>query len=52
VTYGSQIVNFTGLNLGNQSNQVGRIANISIVQNKFDAGFMTVFVDVVNPACV
>ena len=48
VAHCSKIVNFSGLNLGNDGNEVCRVAKIAIVQEHFDPGIMTISVDVIN----
>mmetsp|Transcript_14834 Transcript_14834/g.30585 ORF Transcript_14834/g.30585 Transcript_14834/m.30585 type:complete len:350 (-) Transcript_14834:231-1280(-) len=52
MTHGSQVVDFIGLDAGNKANQVGGIAQITIVQKNLDTGFMAIAVNVVNTTCV
>jgi len=52
VTHSTQVVNFIGLNVGNNGNKIGSIAEITIVKEKLDTSFMTVTVDVINTAGV
>mmetsp|Transcript_11082 Transcript_11082/g.17785 ORF Transcript_11082/g.17785 Transcript_11082/m.17785 type:complete len:277 (-) Transcript_11082:110-940(-) len=48
VTHGTQIVNFGGFDAGNDSNQIGSIAQITVMQVHFDACFMAISVNVVD----
>ena len=52
MTHGTQVVNLIGLRVGNDGNKVGGIAQISVVKEKLDSGFVTVAVDVVDTAGV
>jgi hypothetical protein len=52
VTHGTKIVNFSGLDVGNNGDKVGGIAKIPIVKEEFHTSLMAVTVDVVNTASV
>ncbi len=48
VTHCTKIVNFVGLDIGNNCDQVGGIAKIAIVKEKLDSGLVAVTVNVVD----
>lgn len=52
MTHCSQIVNFVRLHICNDSNEIRRIAQITIMQKKFDSSLMTITIDVINTAGV
>jgi hypothetical protein len=52
VTHGSQVVNFRRPDFGNNGNQVGCIAQVTIMKKQFHASVMAIFVDMVDASCV
>ena len=52
VTHRPKIVNFIGLHIGNDGDEIGSIAQVTVVEEEFDSGFVTVAVDVVDAARV
>lgn len=52
VTHGPKIVDFSWLDLRNDTNKIGGITQISIVQEHFHSSFVAVSVDVFNTASV
>jgi len=52
MTHGTQVVNFGGLRFGNNSDEVGCITQIPIVQKELDSGLVTVTVNVVNTTSI
>jgi len=52
VTHSTQVVDFIGLHVSNNGNEVGSITEITIVKEKLDTSFVAVAVDVINAAGV
>jgi hypothetical protein len=52
MTHGSKVVNFIGLNVGNNCDKIGGITKISIVKKELYTSVVTVTVDVVDTASV
>ena len=52
VTHGTKIVNLIGLRVGNNGDEIRGIAQVTVVEEKLDAGVVTVAVDVVDAAGV
>mmetsp|Transcript_8175 Transcript_8175/g.9528 ORF Transcript_8175/g.9528 Transcript_8175/m.9528 type:complete len:214 (+) Transcript_8175:510-1151(+) len=52
VTHGSKIVDLSGTGIGNDSDEVSGITQISIVKEKLNSGFVPVLVDVVDTSGV
>mmetsp|Transcript_13501 Transcript_13501/g.27564 ORF Transcript_13501/g.27564 Transcript_13501/m.27564 type:complete len:233 (+) Transcript_13501:392-1090(+) len=48
VTHSTKVVDFVGLDIGNDCDQVGGIAKITIVKEKLDSGLVAVTVNVVD----
>lgn len=48
VTHSTKVVDFVGLDIGNDCDQVGGIAKIAIVKEKLDSGLVAVTVNVVD----
>ena len=52
MTHSTQVVNLSRLDVGNNGNEVGGIAQITIVEEELDSSFVAVTVDVVDTASV
>ena len=52
MTHSSQVVDLSWTNVGDDGNEVGSIAKITVVKEELDSGFVSVFVDVVNTSSV
>ena len=52
MTHGSEIIYLIGTDVGNDGNEIGGIAKISVVEEEFDTCFMTVFINVVDTTCI
>ena len=48
MTHGSQVIDFGWLHLGDQTNQIGRIANVAVVQKELHVLFMSILINMVN----
>jgi hypothetical protein len=52
VTHGTQIVDFCGSDVGNDGNEIGSIAKVTVMQKDLDARLVAIFVDMVDTASV
>ena len=52
MTHGTQVVNFIGLHSGNNGDEVGGIAQVTVVQENLYGTVVTVTVNVVDTASV
>ena len=50
--HSAKVVDFSGLDIGDDGDQVCRITEISVVEEDLDTSFMTVSVNVVNSTCI
>ena len=48
MTHGSKIVNFGGLDLRDDGDEVRCIAQVTVVEEQFDSGLVSVLVDVID----
>ena len=52
VTHGTKVVDLGGLDIGNDGNEIGGVAKITVVQEDLDASLVTVLVNVINASGV
>mmetsp|Transcript_21097 Transcript_21097/g.50915 ORF Transcript_21097/g.50915 Transcript_21097/m.50915 type:complete len:248 (+) Transcript_21097:397-1140(+) len=52
VRHGAQIVDFVGLDIGNDGDEVGGITQVAVVEEKLDSGLVAITVDVIDTARV
>ena len=52
MAHGSKVVDFAGLHSADDVDEVGRIAEIPVVEEELDTGLVAVLVDVVNAPSV
>lgn len=52
MTHGAEVVNLGGLDLGNDPDEIGRIAQVAVVEEELHSGLVAVSVDVVDAARV
>jgi hypothetical protein len=52
VTHGTQVVDFLRLDLGNDADKIGGVAQVTIMQKKLDSSIMTILVDVIDTSSV
>jgi hypothetical protein len=52
VTHGSQVVNFGWLDFGNDGDEIGSIAQITIMQIQLHSSFMSVAIDMIDTSGV
>lgn len=50
--HGAQVENLIRLHVGNDSNEIGGITQVTVVEEKLDARLVTVAVDVIDAASV
>ena len=52
MTHSSQIVYLGGLDIVDDRDEVGSVAQVSIMQKNLDSGFVTIFVNVINASSI
>jgi len=52
VTHGSQVVDLRGLDVIDDGDEIGGVAQVTVVQEDLDSGLVAVLVDVLNSASI
>jgi hypothetical protein len=52
VTHGTQVVDFLRLDPGNDADEIGGVAQVTVMQKKFDSSIMTILVNVIDASSV
>jgi hypothetical protein len=52
MTHGSQVIDLGGLDVVDDRDEVGSIAQISIMQENLDSGFVAILVNVINASSI
>ena len=52
MTHGTQIVDFLRLDLGNDADEIGGVAQVTVMQKELDSAIMTILVDVLDTSSV
>ena len=52
MTHGTEVVNLGGPDLSDNGDEAGRVAQVAVVEEKFDSSVVTISVDVVDTTSV